>query len=687
MSKIVPEEELPERLSLLETVQACYPSQVQDVHDSLNRGLSVLIECEKTLNNFLYQILRRQLRDNFNFVMIDGRATEQPAGGLGPSTIVGAILQRITETVRNHEGDDDKTTVLVLPHLDLLVSGNGTLVTSEAKEAIAIMHENPNIHWIGFKDPSFSLPKTITQLYSTKIEFLGIPRDRLRFLVTQRESRKFRQEKGLDIYKLYKQVSGTNPIRLRSLLNSLSNMEDYPSDSREVWRAIRMGTVEGDVELPTTTFDDIGGYEKVKKKFNEEIIEFIKRCDDEEDIDAIQQMETLIPKGILLAGPPGTGKTLFAKALANELGASVHIVNGPELKSRWVGESEENLRRVFNEARQSAPSIIVFDELDSFAGRRDSFSSSGVDHSMVNQLLTEMDGFQDNEMVFVVGTTNFVESIDPALLRPGRFEFHLTIPFPEDEDREAILEIYNKKFKLDMSKKAIESAVIASGYPLPNGGRWSGDHLQALCRQIARNRLRLAKKGKTSPKDVETARKVSQEIIELNKDEKHIVATHECGHAIVAMEMKNMPPIKRISIQGDISGALGFVEHGESNNKNIITHIELFESICVLFGGPLAEEIHIGKKSVGSSHDLHMANKRARALVENFGYSELSSVVAQSEKISEETRTRIDNQVCAIMREAELRARKILEEKKDELKVLRKELLKKESIDCRKSSK
>ncbi len=129
-------------------------------------------------------------------------------------------------------------------------------------------------------------------------------------------------------------------------------------------------------------------------------------------------------------GPPGTGKTLFAKAMATVIGAAITIVSGPELKSRWVGESEERLRQVFHRARQSAPSIIVFDELDSFAAARGTYTGSGVEHSMVNQLLTEMDGFHADELVFVVGTTNFVESIDPALLRPGRFEFHLHIPHP-----------------------------------------------------------------------------------------------------------------------------------------------------------------------------------------------------------------------------------------------------------------
>src|ERR1700675_5071648 len=150
-------------------------------------------------------------------------------------------------------------------------------------------------------------------------------------------------------------------------------------------------------------------------------------------------------------GPPGTGKTLFAKAIATEIGAAITVVSGPELKSKWVGESEENLRQIFHMARQSAPGIIVFDELDSFASARGTYTGSGDGHSMVTQLLTEMDGFHKEEMGFVIGTTNFVEILDPALLRPGRFEFHLHIPYPDDNDRRDIIRIYDKKMTLAMS--------------------------------------------------------------------------------------------------------------------------------------------------------------------------------------------------------------------------------------------
>src|SRR5207253_6500312 len=236
----------------------------------------------------------------------------------------------------------------------------------------------------------------------------------------------------------------------------------------------------------------IGGYTKVKKRLRAEIIDVLALKDRATDAEDIARLEELIPKGMIFWGPPGTGKTMFAKAMAAALGAAVTVVSGPELKSKWVGESEDNLRQIFHRARQSAPSIIVFDELDSFASARGTYTGSGVEHSMVNQLLTEMDGFHKDEMVFVVGTTNFVESLDPALLRPGRFEFQIQIPYPDDDDRRDILKIYDKKMRLNFTDDALDYAIRRTGenYITATGTPFSGDHLNALCRAVARLRLR-----------------------------------------------------------------------------------------------------------------------------------------------------------------------------------------------------
>src|SRR5439155_6055648 len=225
------------------------------------------------------------------------------------------------------------------------------------------------------------------------------------------------------------------------------------------------------------------------------------------------------------------------KAIASAIGAAVTIVSGPELKSKWIGESEENLRQIFHKARQSAPAIIIFDELDSFASARGTYTGSGVEHSMVNQLLTEMDGFHKEEMVFVIGTTNFVEILDPALLRPGRFEFHLHIPYPKNDDRREILKIYDRKMKLQMTEEALEFAVrrTGRGYATQTGTPFSGDHLQAMCRAVARLRLRDGRADATTPDDVERGLTEYEDKRQLTPHEEKMVATHEAGHAVCSL--------------------------------------------------------------------------------------------------------------------------------------------------------
>ncbi len=253
------------------------------------------------------------------------------------------------------------------------------------------------------------MPHVIQDLFARHVSILGVARERLRHLVTQREARKLGT--GFDPYELYKYVSGVNAVRLRRLLGALEGV-DYPADPRPAYAQLRRATVQNQFEMPDVDLDeDVGGYAKVKSRLRREILDILTKKAEASDPETIKKIEALVPRGMIFWGPPGTGKTLFAKAMATALGAAVIVVSGPELKSKWVGESEENLRQVFARARQSAPSIIVFDELDAFAAARGTFTGSGVEHSMVNQLLTEMDASGRKSSCSSSGRQTLVEAL------------------------------------------------------------------------------------------------------------------------------------------------------------------------------------------------------------------------------------------------------------------------------------
>jgi ATP-dependent Zn protease/intein/homing endonuclease len=360
-----------------------------------------------------------------------------------------------------------------------------------------------------------------------------------------------------------------------------------------------------------------------------------------------------------------------------------------------VHNSEENLRQIFHRARQSAPSIIVFDELDSFASARGTYTGSGVEHSMVNQLLTEMDGFRSEELVFVVGTTNFVEILDPALLRPGRFEFHLHIPYPEAEDRREILKIYDRKMRLRMTEEALEYAVRRTAdfvEGAAEGTRYSGDHLNALCRSIARFRLRDGRQDETTPADVDRALTEYVDMPTLSPREELRVAVHESGHAVCSLFCEHSMPIERITIKSETSWALGYVRYKDDDRKFITTQHQLRDDLCVLMGGREAEQLLLGDLATGSMADIHRATEIAHALVEVLGMGGDTTGVRQYRKpdekerrphISEEQRAAIDRRVNQLLEEARQRAAAILHENKAVLEALRDLLLEKKTIDAK----
>ncbi len=696
MSVLIKETDLPQELTPEAAVEAAYAKELAEVTSKVQRGLPALIECDKDLAPYLYLNLRNRLRagppapNGLRCLYLDGRPRQEEQQGAMPMGMIGTMIAQLREAVRGAV----EQRVVVLPHLDLLTTSQGGL-TAEAREVIPLLYENPSLVWLGFKDPSFPLPTVIENLFPHRTSLLGIARGRLRHLITRKEARKFGRE--FNPWGLYKHVSGVNAVRLRKLLSTLEG-EDYPANPANAYRQLRQATLGGTLEVPNISFDrDIGGYVKVKEQLRNEVLNLLARKDALTNEEQIRAMEELIPKGMIFWGPPGTGKTLFAKAMASEIGAAITVVSGPELKSKWVGESEENLRQIFHKARQSAPSIIVFDELDSFASARGTYTGSGVEHSMVNQLLTEMDGFHREEMVFVIGTTNFVEILDPALLRPGRFEFHLHIPYPDADARREIVKIYDKKMGLRLSPEGLEFAVkrTGPGFLTAQGTPFSGDHINALCRSVARIRLREGRTDETQPEDVERSLTEYDDKLSLSPREERLLATHEGGHAVCALFCPNHPLIERITIRSETSWAPAYVRFKEDESRRIgLTYNQMMDDLTVLYGGMEAERLLLEDVSTGAAgSDLERATKLAHFMVEVCGmggdgqdinlrqYRSLETG-ERLNNISQEQLAALDKQVNELIAKARKRAEGILRDNRKLLEALRDLLVEKKTIEA-----
>lgn len=352
-----------------------------------------------------------------------------------------------------------------------------------------------------------------------------------------------------------------------------------------------------------------------------------------------------------------------------------------------VHNSEEQLRRIFRVARQSAPSVIIFDEIDSFAHQRGSYSGSGVEHSMVNQLLTEMDGFRKNEMVFVVATTNFLESLDGALMRPGRFEFMIEIPAPSAEDREAIIRIYDARFGLKLSDDVIKHLVRRTEgmADREKGLPFAGDHIQAVARALKRQQLRSGKLEVTTDDIDKALQRKTRKPIVLSAEEEKVIATHEAGHALLAMLIPNATLPERITIASDMDGALGYVQRAARTKPYALTGKDLRAEICVALGGNVAEKLAFGETSVGAANDLRAANAIARSMVENYGMTEglgMCVVGDPKEPVSQHLSEQRDREVSAILKSEYERATTTLTENKPMLDALVALLLERKTLDA-----
>lgn len=711
--------ELAEELTNDDAVEAVYGDDIRWAEDKLRQGLSVLFECDKQLVSYVYSQIRGRLREErdgkrIQCRFVSGRprrqrpADEEAEGGAAGAggapqvreEMQGGLLQLMVRELGDIVRASEPGTVVVVPHIDLLTTTTKSGLSLEAKEVIATIYENPEVLMLGFKDPEFELPATVDRIFAAKRSLVGIPRDKLVKVITRREARKF-GEKTFDPFTLYKYLSGANAIRVRQILGHFTDRMDFdpanPGARDRIVREIRSMTLGSDLEIPRIDLDtDVGGYEGVKDRIKKDILTLLKRKDELTTKEQVKQIEELIPRGLIFEGPPGTGKTYVAKAIATAIDATAIVVSGPELKSKWVGESEANLRGIFAKARKSAPAIIIFDELDSFAVRRGTYTGSGVEHSMVNQLLTEMDGFRKEELVFVIGTTNFVEALDEALLRPGRFELKIKIPYPNEKDRRAILELYTKKFGLDVPAEVFDHIVRKTqGYAnVERRMKFTGDHLYAICRGLAREVVRRGV-HKITKGEVDDLIGETFEIRPPTKEEEKVIAFHECGHALAAALLPGARPPEKISLEGIEDVASGYTMTERRLKDHVITEKELRAEIGVLLGGRSAEIIVFGEKANGAANDLLRASAIARSMIETMGMSDAlgpqSFLVPDAQgqltrrKTADSTERRVDEEVERMIKEEQERVVHLIQTHRAVLDamaefVMRKRVLEKDDI-------
>ena len=430
-------------------------------------------------------------------------------------------------------------------------------------------------------------------------------------------------------------------------------------------------------------FSDVAGEDEAKENLTE-IVDYLHNPDKYREIGAS------MPKGILLVGPPGTGKTMLAKAVAGEANVPFFSMSGSEFVEMFVGMGASKVRDLFKQAKEKAPCIVFIDEIDAIGQKRNTGGMGGNDEreQTLNQLLTEMDGFEGNTGVIILAATNRPESLDPALTRPGRFDRRVPVELPDLKGREEILKVHAKKIKVSDDVDFSKIARMASG---ASGAELANIVNEAALRAVRDNRKFATQSDMEESIEVVIAGSQKKNAI-LTDHEKLVVAYHEIGHALVAAKQTNSAPVQKITIIPRTSGALGYTMQVEEGNHYLMTKEELETKIATYTGGRAAEEVIFGSVTTGASNDIEQATKLARAMIARYGMSEDFGMVAletvsnqylggdASLACSAETQTAVDRQVIALVKEQHDKAVKILEENREKLVELSEYLYQKETI-------
>jgi cell division protease FtsH len=438
-------------------------------------------------------------------------------------------------------------------------------------------------------------------------------------------------------------------------------------------------------EKPKTTFQDVAGYGPVKEEIAE-VVDFLKNPGKFREIGA------RIPKGVLLVGPPGTGKTLIARAVAGEAGVPFISVTGSDFMEMFVGVGAARVRDLFQTARKQAPAIIFVDEVDSIGRKRGAGLGGGHDEreQTLNQMLAEMDGFEASEGIVMMAATNRPDVLDPALLRPGRFDRQIMVPLPTQDERVAILKVHFRDKRIGPD---VDVNVIARGTP-----GMSGADLANLVNEAALFAVRRGKK-EIYAEDFDAARDrvlmgLKRESMALSEEEKEVVAYHEGGHAVLAYVLEHADPVHKVTIL-PTGMALGVTQQLPVEERHIYKKDYITDSLVVRLGGRIAEELVYGHLSTGAQNDLVGCTELARKMVREWGMSDrigpmawgsqgavfLGEDLVHTRDYSDETARVIDEEVERILREEEERARKVLGEHRAGLEAVARSLLERETLD------
>ncbi len=429
-------------------------------------------------------------------------------------------------------------------------------------------------------------------------------------------------------------------------------------------------------------FSDVAGEDEAKESLAE-IVDYLHNPKKYTDVGAS------MPKGVLLVGPPGTGKTMLAKAVAGESNVPFFSISGSEFVEMFVGMGASKVRDLFKQAKEKAPCIVFIDEIDAIGKKRDGqIGGNDEREQTLNQLLTEMDGFEGNNGVIILAATNRPESLDPALTRPGRFDRRVPVELPDLKGREEILKVHAKKIRTEGNVDYHTIARMASGA--------SGADLANIINEAA---LRAVRNGRTSvtQEDLEESIEVviagyQKKNAVLSDQEKRVVAYHEIGHAVVAASQSHSAPVQKITIIPRTSGALGYTMQVEQSDKYLMTRVELENRIATLTGGRAAEEVVFGEVTTGASNDIEQATKLARSMITRYGMSDDFDMVAletvnnqylggdASLACSAETQREIDRKVVGLVKAQHEKARQILNANRAKLDELAQFLYEKETI-------